>query len=688
MIAYPLLFAIISVQLFRLCILRSGELTERAQRQWTSEAVIAPRRGSITDRNGQTLAASATAYTLSVSPRQVRDPAAMARILSPILDMDPEEIQRRASDRTKGGVTLKRQLSREIAQELRLLISADSGMLDGLYLEEDSRRYYPMGAFATQLLGLTTIDGVGQAGLESSLDAYLRGKSGYSLTEVDGKGRSLALTGGEYIAAVDGGRVELTIDYVIQSYVEQAAREALSVNNAAGIRILVMNPKTGEILAMCSKPDFDPNDPPRNDVDTLTSLMRNRVIADAYEPGSTFKILTTAVALDSGAASESDGFYCSGSVSVDGSRVRCWGDPHFSQTLTEGLCNSCNPVFVELGLRIGVGRFYQYLRAFGLGSATGVDIPGEGSGILISEERCKRVDIIRIAFGQSIAVTPLQLLNAQCAAVNGGYLMKPYVVRRVYSASGEILAENSPQVVAQPISENTSARLRAMLEEVVENGGGRNARVEGYRIGGKTGTAQVYKDGAIAQGVHIGSFVGFAPIDDPEIAVMVIVDEAQTAPDFGSVTAAPFARDIIKKTLAYLGYLPASVLEAAQAQVPDVTGHSVAEAKQILKEAGLSCVISGSGSDILSQLPAAGAQMQSGSIVMLYAQNETEEPWIHVPDLTGMTPNDAQRLLACYSLRLETEGSGAVISQQPAADTMVYPQQTISCTLETPNWGG
>ena len=688
MAVYPLLFLALTGRLFHLCVARGGELTARAKKQWTSEAVIAPCRGPITDRNGQLLSASATAYTASVTPRQVADPVAFARALSPILDLDEEIISRRASDTSRGGVVLKRQLPRRIAQELRALMTTDSSVLKGLYLEQDSRRYYPMGAFATQLLGLTTVDGEGQSGLEKTMDAYLRGKSGASTSEVDGKGRGIWLTGGEYVSPVDGGRVETTIDYAIQSYCEQAAREAMAANRASGVRILVMDPRTGEILAMVNKPDFDPNDPPRNDVDTLTSLMRNRVVSDAYEPGSTFKIITTAVALDTGAASENDSFYCGGSVTVDGSRVRCWSRPHGSETLAQGLCNSCNPVFVELGLRIGVGRFYGYLRDFGFGKATGCGIPGEASGILISEDMCKRVDIVRVAFGQSIAVTPIQLLTAQCAAVNGGYLMKPYVVSRVYSAQGELLTENRPQVVSRPISNETSMRMRALLERVVEEGGGRNARVEGYRIGGKTGTAQVYKNGAIAQGVHIGSFVGFAPIDDPKVAVMVIVDEAKTQPDYGSVTAAPFARDILEKTLSYLGIAPRYEKETEMVQVPDAAGMGTDEAQRVMRSAGLSSQIGGSGDRVLSQLPAAGAVVEKGSLVMLYAQGQADEPWVRVPGVLGMTKDEAARLLASYSLKLKSAGQGAAVSQSPPENTPVYPGQEIQCVFEAPDPGG
>ncbi len=321
MLAFLVLFLGLLARLFVLQGVQAESLQRRAQAQWTSESAIRPTRGEILDRNGAVLAQSATAYTVCASPRQIADAGAFSELLAPILDMDAASIQKKVADTSKGGVTIKRQVSRETAQQLRVLLSehkkAGSKALNGLYLEEESKRYYPMGAFACQLIGLTTIDGVGQAGLESALDNYLAGKNGRVLGEIDGKGRPLSYGASEYVPAVDGGSVKLTIDASIQSFCETAAREALSVNKAKAVRILAMNPKTGEILAMVNKPDFDLNDPPRNDVSTLTDRMRNRILTDAYEPGSTFKILTAASALDSGVVSVGEGFYCSGSTHVD-----------------------------------------------------------------------------------------------------------------------------------------------------------------------------------------------------------------------------------------------------------------------------------------------------------------------------------------------------------------------------------
>ncbi len=692
MAIFCLLFFVLGARLFQLQILQAEELQLRAQAQWTSESTIQPTRGRIYDRNGAVLAQSATAYTLSVSPRQVQDVQLLARVIAPVIDGDVAAIEKKASDKSRGGVTLKRQLSREAAQEIKSLMAQDAesgaSVLDGLYLEEESKRYYPMGDLACQVIGLTTIDGVGQAGLEQSLDSYLSGKAGRVLEEIDGKGRELSYSASEYIAAVEGGSVALTIDASIQSFAEKAAREALSVNNARAVRVVVMQPQTGEILAMVNKPDYDLNDPPRDDVSLLTSLMRNRCITDAYEPGSTFKILTAAAALNSALVSPGEGFYCAGSVVVEGGRIKCWGDPHGAESFAEALQNSCNPVFVEMGLRLGVEKFYDYMKAFGLGSATGVDMRGEAQGILIPEKNCKRVDIARIGFGQSVAVTPIQLLTACSAVVNGGRLLKPYIVKEIRDGGGEILQQGSTTVRGNPISEGTSAVMRQLLEGVVAEGGGRNAAIPGYRIGGKTGTAQLYVDGVVSSDKHIGSFLGFAPIDDPRIAVLVIVEEADVAVDFGSVTAAPYARDILEQSLMYLGIAPEIEGEPPQeVRVPGVIGLNLADASGAVREAGLDCVFDGEGGIVTGQLPAAGAEMTEGSLMMLYVDHSIDlqdNGRVAVPDVTGLSVLEANRLLRSYGLKMQIEGGGLAVAQAPAAGEEVFPTAQVRVRFEAP----
>ena len=690
MAVFFMLFSVLSARLFELQVLKGEQLQRRAQSQWTSESVIAPTRGRILDRNGRSLAQSATAYTASVSPRQVTDATRLARLLSPVLDVEPAVIERKASDTSKGGVTLKRQLPRDRAQQLKAMKAeyarAGDGALNGLYLEEESRRYYPMGQFATQLLGLTTIDGVGQAGLEQSLDRYLSGREGHILQEIDGKGRSLNTARTAYVPAVDGGSVTLTIDASIQAFAEQAAREALTVNRAKAVRVLVMDPNTGEILAMVCKPDFDLNDPPRSDVDQLTRCLRNRVVSDAYEPGSTFKMITAASALEAGLVTPQEGFYCSGSVTVDGGRIRCWGNPHGAETFAQALQNSCNPVFVEMGLRLGTERLYAFLDAFGIGRRTGVDIPGEATGIVIGKSRVKRVDIARIGFGQSVAVTPIQILTAACAVINGGRLLRPYVVKEITDAGGHVIRKGETLVRGRPISEKTSATMRTLLEDVVTLGGGRNAYLPGYHVGGKTGTAQVYVDGVVSSSTHIGSFVGFAPAGDPRVALILIVDEADVPVDYGSVTAAPFAKELLERTLNYLGVAPdAKETPAGDIEVPDVTGMDLEAARRALKDAGLDCVLDGAGARVKAQLPAAGADMARGSIVMLYVEGTVRQgDRVKVPDVQGMSVLEASKLLRGYGLQMRIEGSGLAVGQSPGPDETVNPSTLVTVRFEPP----
>ncbi len=690
------LFCLLAWQLFYLQVIKGRELQKRAQGQWTQESQIQPERGAVYDRNGSLLAVSATAYTASVSPRQVTNAKRFGEIVAPVLNLEAADVEKKASDRSKGGVTLKRQLTQETARQLKAMVAehraALSDDLSGLYLEEDARRYYPLGDYASQLIGLTTIDGVGQSGLEKSLNKYLSGKTGRVLDEIDGKGRELSSGSREYVSAVDGSSVQLTIDAAIQSIVEQAAREAMTVNGAKAVRALVMNPKTGEILAMCTKPSFDLNDPPRNDVDALNELMRNRLIVDAYEPGSTFKVITTAAALESGVTNVNEGFYCSGSVVVEGGRIKCWGNPHGAESMAKALNNSCNPVFVELGLRLGVERFYDYLEAFGLGKPTGVDIEGDSGGILIARAYCKRVDIARIGFGQSVAVTPLQLLTAASAAVNGGNLMKPYVVKEIVSPDGDVIERGRSEIVSNPISAKTSATMRKLLEDVVASGGGKNAYLKNYRVGGKTGTAQMYIDGVVSSETHIGSFLGFAPIDDPQIAVLVIVDEATIRPDFGSVTAAPFAKQIIERSLVHLGIAPigGAQAEAKQATVPDVVGMDTSEAVKALKEAGLSGLLDGSGAKVVDQLPQGGVSMAEQSLVMLYVEGtppEGEDKRVTVPDVRGLSISEAGRMIASYGLKMTIGGSGIAVAQSPDAGEQVTPTTSVNVVFEKPGAG-
>lgn len=686
------LFGVLVCRIAYLTTARSAELTSRGVRQWTREGTVYARRGNILDTNGQTLVMSATAYIVSVEPGKVQDVQTFARAISPILGLSEEKVAEKASQRGKSSVTLKRQVSRETADQLRQLKQSKdaetAAAASALLFDEDVRRVYLRGTFLTQTLGLVNVDGVGQSGLEQQYETLLRGEAGRSMRSVDGKARPIYDSGNLYIEPQDGSTIRLTIDATIQEIVEKAMRECYEVNKAQAVHALVMDVYTGAVLAMCSKPDYDPNDPPREQLDALQSLMRIRLISDSYEPGSTFKILTAAAALDSGVTTPEDGFYCSGKIKVDGDTIKCWGSPHKAETMAQALQNSCNPVFVELALRMGAQRFYQYLHAFGLGSKTNIDLQGEESGILIPVNSVKNVDLARIGFGQSVAVTPIQLLTAACSVLNGGRLMRPYLLKEAVSPDGTVLYRTSPKVVSTPISEETSLTMRKLLEDVVAVGGAKNARIPGYRIGGKTGTAQVYKDGRIVRNVHIGSFLGFAPADDPRIALLVIVDEADTPVDYGGTTAAPFARQILEDVLPYLGYQPDEGEDSEPVQVPDVTGQPLWEARRTLSSMGLKVLDDGGSGSVTAQMPSAGATLRNGGQMMLYTYDEAlpeTETLVCVPDVSGKSIASAASLLRQRGLEMEIDGSGFAVSQEPAAGSFLAPDSVVLVHFELPN---
>jgi len=684
------LFGVVTARIVSLAVIQGEELTARGVRQWTREGKVAAQRGQIVDRNGSPLALSTTAYIVSVNPRQVQDAEAFAEKMSDLLQVNREQLLQKLQNRNYASVQIKRQVSRETVDQLRALCAqedATARLLQGISFSEDARRVYIHGAFLSQALGLTNVDSVGQSGLEQLFETVLAGEDGLLLTEVDRKSRFMPEGKSTYIAPQRGSTLQLTIDSSIQAFTERAMRECIEVNNAKSVAAIVMDVNSGAILAMSMKPDYDPNDPPRNDVAALTELMRITAVSDAYEPGSTFKSLTCAAALDAGVTRPEDTFRCSGAIKVDGDTIRCWKNSHGAETLAEGLQNSCNPVFVTLALRLGTERLYQYLRAFGLGVRTGIDLPGESAGILINSRYVKSVDLARIGFGQSVAVTPIQMITAFSAVVNGGRLMKPHIVSAVLDEKGNAVQKTAAQVVSVPISPETSATMRDLLEQVVAVGGGHNAFIEGYRVGGKTGTAQVYVDGRVSNSVHIGSFIGFAPADQPRFAVLVIVNAADVPVDYGGTTAAPFARQIIEDTLRYLGYQKTGEGEQKRVQVPDVTGMSLEDAARILRAVPLKWETDGVSDTVTAQMPAPGAQMLSGGQMMLYtAPQEAVRPDVMtaVPDVRGLSVVEASRALRARGLEIQLEGSGVAVRQIPAAGSYAAQGSTVQVLFEMP----
>lgn len=687
-----LLFLCVCVRLADLQIVRQKELTARGVKQWTRSGVVSARRGDIVDTNGKLLAQSVTSFILTARPRDVKNVNALAGVLARELGLSEETIIKKLSGSKAASVTLARQISREDADRLRAIRQSaenpDSDALIGITFDEDVSRWYPMGTLLAQVLGLCNVDGEGQSGLELKYNDELSGKPGRIVTEVDARARTLPDGVTLYVPAEQGHTLRLTIDRDVQAAVERAVRECAQVNDAVSVQAIAMDVNTGAVLAMAMYPTYDPANPPRDDLDKLNELMRLTVLGDVYEPGSTFKMLTASAAIDCGATSPQEGFYCSGKITVDGSTVRCWGAPHGAETMARALENSCNPVFTQLALRLGSERFYQYLHAFGLGSRTGIDLYGEASGILIGQNRVKNVDLARIGFGQSVAVTPIQMITAACAVVNGGRLMKPYLVEAIEDGDGNVLEQTSPKVVSTPISAETSATMRKLLYGVVENGGGKNAKVNGYAIGGKTGTAQIYRNGKIESNLHIGSFVGFAPADNPRVALLVTVNEAKVKPDYGGTTAAPFAAQIFEEILPLLGVAKTEGgAEAKQTTMPDVTGMNVRDAKAILREAGIDAVTDGENPIVTGQLPPAGTTVQEGFCAMLYVTGESApqaQDYARVPDVIGLDMRRCAQEIRLGGFEMNAQGEGLAAGQSPAGGSYAPTGTQVRVTFEMP----
>ena len=607
------LMSLISLRLVYVQVINGGYLQMKATEQWTRDLPVSAERGTIKDRNGAALAISYTTYDIYVRGREVKDVNNTSKVLSDTLGLDYLKTFEKVSNVNISEVLIKMQVEKETAIKIY-----NSG-LSGVYLSESNSRYYPYGNLMTQLIGFTTIDNVGQAGLEAYYNDILKGVPGYSLVQSDLQGKQIYNSLTSYVPSIAGFNIEMTIDVNIQLAVERTLEKLMIEQKAKGATAIVMDPNTGEILALSSKPSFDLNDVPRDDVGALMEMMKNQAIVSVYEPGSTFKILTMASAISAGVAHLTDHFYCPGYNIVDGQKIKCWKSVgHGSEDLTDGLCNSCNTVFTTLALRMGLDRMYEYFEKFGLGKKTGIDFLGESGGIIMNKDNVQNVDLARMGFGQAIAVTPLQLITAIAACVNGGKLLKPYMVSKIYSDDGLILEENSPTVIDQVISKEVSDIINDMLEETVSKAG-KYTFLEGYEIGGKTGTTQKYEDGKIA-GTYVSSFIGTYPASSPEYIVLIVVDEPGTGAYYGSVVASPYAKEIFADIIQQKNIQPDDpkyVPLERNIEMPNLVGKSLTDACVELKKLGLNFEIQGDGGFIIEQLPPPKTLLYKGQYVYL-----------------------------------------------------------------------
>lgn len=676
-----LLMSLLVVRLGWIQFVRAEELTDKAWEQWNRTITARSSRGNIYDREGRLLAGSATVETVVALPPQIEDPYFAARALAPVLEISEERIFELITQE-RAAVYVKRKVEEDIAREVRLL------NLPGITFTQETERFYPNGTLLSQLLGFVGMD-QGWGGLEIYFEEDLKGQDGRIVFPTDNLGR--AIPGSHrFIPPREGRDLYLTIDETIQFIVERELSRAMLEYSPNRVTALAVNPQTGELLAAASKPDFDPNK--YNDYDK--DYWRLFPVTDTYEPGSTFKLITLAAAMEENLYRENEGLFCPGHAEVSGYKIRCWTADrggHGAIDFLEAVLSSCNPAFMVLGERLGAQRLFDYIRAFGFGARTGLDYPGEGAGLVFRPSQVGPLELATSSFGQGISVTPLQQVMAVSAIANGGYLLRPYLVQEMRDVDGEALREDSREVVRQVISRDTAERASLIMEQVVQEGSGVNAAVEGYRIAGKTGTAQkVGPGGVYIPGEYILSFIGFAPLEDPKVLLYVAVDGAKRGPQWGSQVSAPLYQAMIKDILAYLEIppdRPETEEELRMVEVPPLKGLTVDEAGALLDTEGLLLKLVGFEGVIAEQTPKAGAEVPLHTSIIVYLEDlwsETEANKIIMPDLQGMTIREAGEILSRLELKMEPDGSGIVVRQEPPPGIAVSKQQAVKVYFSSP----
>lgn len=679
------MFVLLFFRLFDLQITRHEELQGKAVNQQTRRTVVTANRGTIYDAGGNILAISSSAETIILSPLEIdnavndtEDPVSwtkesLAAGLAEILGKDASAIRKRMDNVKSQYEVIQLRADEDTAAKVRSYV--DENKIAGVHLVADTKRYYPYGSLAAQVIGFVGDENTGLYGLEAYYEKELEGQSGLVISSKDQAENDMLYTYEQYFAAKNGSDLTLTLDTTIQYYLEKGIESMVDKFSAAnGASGIVMDAKTGGILAMASYPNYDLNDFLTVSDQTLQERIergestvadmqllqwRNKALNDTYEPGSTFKILTLSAALEEGVVDKTTTVNCGGSVNISGYTIHCSNkNGHGLQTLVQSVGNSCNPAFINYGLRIGSEKFYEYMRSFGLMNTTGIDLGGEAVGVFAADSSFTQLDLACYAFGQNFTVTPLALIAAQAACINGGYLHTPYLVERIADSDGNVTYRHDDTPVRQVISEQTSATVRECLEYVVASGTGKNGQVAGYRIGGKTGTADKGQTGDV-----VVSFLCFAPADDPQVIMLITMDTPSRATGTyvsGGNMVAPTASTVMAEILPYLGVEPsysAEELLGMDTTVPNVIGMSVEEAKAKLKDRALSYKIVGDGETITDQTPAGGAIIPGKSSVILYAGEEKSTDKCVVPHLIGKTPSEANTTATAAGLLIRFSGT-------------------------------
>ena len=710
------MFIVLFFKLYSLQITRHEELQSKAVSQQTRSSVVNADRGTIYDASGNILAISSTAETVFLSPKEINDALndeknpvtwtkeTLADALADILDVSEEGILKKMARTNSMYEVLKYRVEEDVANEVRQYINDNK--VKGVFLTTDAKRYYPYSDLASHVIGFVGTDYTGLYGLEAEYDKELQGKSGLVVTAKDNKQNDMLFEYSQYFDPEDGDQLQVTLEATVQYYLQKGMEDMCDAfspaNGATGI---VMDVRNGGILAMASYPNYDLNDfstvtdqtllerIERGEIDTGDAQLiqwRNKALNDTYEPGSTFKILTLSAALEEGLIDKNTTVNCSGAVTISGQTIHCSSKAgHGLQNLEQTVGNSCNPAFISYGLKLGTEKFYEYMRSFGIMSPTGIDLGGEATGVFAADANFTQLDLACYAFGQNFTVTPLALITAQAACVNGGYLYTPHFAQQITDSDGNVIWQHDDTPVRQVISEETSATVRECLEYVVAKGTGKNGQVAGYRIGGKTGTADKGQTGDV-----VVSFLCFAPADDPQIMMLITMDTPSRSTGTyvsGGNMVAPYASHIMEEILPYLGIEPsysAEELMGVDTTVPNVIGMSVQEAEDRMKERGFTCKVEGDGETITDQTPVGGAIIPGKSTVVLYAGVDKPDKMCTVPSLVGRTASEANTAATNAGLLLRFTGTTSsesntvlVFSQDLEAGTEVPAGTVITVRL-------
>ena len=698
-------FLILMVRLSYIMIVKRDEYSSRAEEQWTSEVSIDARRGRILDRNGVELAVSANVYRIDFDLNSVRQylknnsltNADIAGKIADAVAMEESKVMEKletklASGANAGSATLIRRIEKEAADKVNNL------NIDGVIVSPDTKRYYPKGEFLAHVLGSTNVDGQGLTGVELQYNEHLSGVPGVRISEIERNEENLSYTISNFTEPIDGKDVTLTIDSKIQAIAEKVAEKGLVDNQAKRVSIMVMNPNNGEILAMVNKPDFDPNNPfdgfedfsGETDGEKLQKMWRNSLVNDTFEPGSIFKVVTMVTALEEGIASESDTFECGGSLQVGSHTIKCWKTSgHGSQILPQILQNSCNVGFMKLGEKIGKETLNEYIKKLGFGKTTGIDLPGEASGIVKKTENITESDLATISFGQTNTVTAIQYMQAFNALANGGSLIQPHIMKEVshYNSDDTKVIDETyePVIFKDVLSDKSTATLRDYLERTVNEGGSNKSYIEGYHIGGKTGTAQKVNSvtGGYESGKYISSMAAMAPVDSPEITAFVSIDEPSNGAYYAGVVTAPLMKILLTDIFNYMDSEFSEDYNAVVREVliPEIRGKSIEEAKKILKDVNLEYNIEGSGEIVTNTQPYPGYTVKEGSKITIYTGDAVDNNKVSMPDLTGLSVTSAKDILDDLGIKYSLEGDGFVIDQSIPAGEVITTGSNVRLTL-------